>query len=304
MNKSTNFLRLFLKWVCILLATGNLIFLFLFDYQIPGFHHFSPSANSTVTESDASETESANNATIKLEVPFQKMEYDGTEELNLMDGVSVIDMSGIARKDIQVFVYIKTGSSRKEKIIEYSATDDEGHRVTAERKLSLKGSYSGPTIDVLGDMPSIMEGDLDSLVPLLTADNLIKADDGFDNDVTSAVTASVKSEANDSGDCIVTLSITNFLNDTYSTDVMVSTQIDGPMLKLTTDKVTLNAGDSFSFYEYIAAAQDEEGNSLFESISIKGSVDTSTPGEYVLEFYCTDSNGATSPTKKLTVIVK
>lgn len=301
MNKTTSFLRSFLKWVCILAAAGNLIFLFLFDYQLPGFLQRSAPA-SEETETFSSEANTA--ASIELEVPTQKLIYDGSETLDLMDDVSVIDHSGVARQDIDVFVSVKSGSSRKEKIIEYSATDEEGHRVTAERTLSIAGNYSGPLLEVLGDLPDIAEEELSSLAAVLIEDGIVKAEDGFGNDITSSVTASVKSEANGDGECIVTLSITNFLNDTSALDVAVSTQTSGPVLRLTTNKVTLSVGDSFSFYDYIASAQDEEGNSLFQQISMKGSVDTSTPGEYVLEFYCADYSGNVSPTKTLTVTVK
>lgn len=304
MNKIFNFLRFLFKWICILLAIGNLLFLFLFDYQIPDFLRPYFSSDPILEETEAIEAETAVDPTITIEVPSHKLEYDGSDDLDLMDGVSVIDISGIARKEIQVFVSMKAGNTRKEKIIEYSATDENGNRVTAERKLSLIGSYSGPFIEILGEMPSVMDDELPSLASLLADEGLIRAEDGFGRDVTTSVTSSIKSEDTESGECIVTLSITNMLNDTYSTEVTVSTQFDGPMLKLTTDKITLNTGDSFSFYEYIAAAQDEDGNSLFESISMKGSVDTYTPGEYVLEFYCTDASGTPSPSKKLTVIVK
>ena len=122
--------------------------------------------------------------------------------------------------------------------------------------------------------------------------------------MAGSITPSVKTDADESGACVVTLSVTNLLNDTYAADITVATQTSGPVLRLTTDKVTLKVGDSFSFFDYIAAAEDENGNSLFRSISMNGSVDTSTPGTYTLEFYCTDDNGVPSPTKTLTVVVE
>lgn len=305
MNKTTNILFSFLKWLITILAVGNLIFLFVFDYQIPGFLRLPfLSAGSAVEETEGSETETTDSALIRINVPSQALSYDGSGKLDLMDGISVTDANGTEQSDIKIFSSIKAGSSRREKIIEYSATDANGTRVTAERTLTLAGSYAGPSIEILGDMPSVMEDELPSLASRLASDGLMKADDGFGKDVTSSVISSVKSEADDSGSCTVTLSIVNLVNDTYSLDVNISTHISGPVLRLTKDKVTLNVGETFNFFDYIAAAQDEEGNSLFESISMRGSVDTSTPGEYTLEFYCTDSSGTTSPVKKLTVTVK
>ena len=205
---------------------------------------------------------------------------------------------------MKVFATLKAGSSRTEKIVEYSITDENGARITAERRLRLSSNYVGPNIEILGTIPDITEEELGSIVPLLTSENLIAASDGFGNDVTSSITSAIKSQANASDDSVVTLSIINMLNDSFSTDVIVHIQPEGPVLKLTADKVTINAGDGFSFYEYIAKAEDTEGNSLFNNISMNGSIDPYTPGEYVLEFYCTDSNGASSPVKRLTVTVK
>lgn len=299
MRTFTKVLVSFLKCLIVLAAAGNLVFLFLFDYHLP----FLP-ANTLETESEHNEPETQIAALLQLSVPSKPMNYDGTAKLDLMDGVSVRDLSGIEQSDVKVFATLKSGSSRTEKIIEYSITDENGTLITTERRLRLSSNYTGPNIEILGTIPDIAEEELGSLVSLLTSENLILASDGFGNDVTSSITSAVKSQANASDDSVVTLSIVNMLNDSFSTDVIVHTQPDGPVLKLTTDKVTISVGDSFSFYEYISTAEDEEGNSLFNSISINGSVDPYTPGEYVLEFYCTDSSGTSSPVKRLTVTVK
>ncbi len=299
MKTFTKFLTFLLKGLIVLAAVGNLALLFLFDYQIPFLH-----SGTVETESEHDETDTAGLALLQLFVPSKPIEYDGTGKLDLMDGVVVRDLFGIEQSGVKVFSTLKSGSSRTEKIVEYSVTDENGTRITAERTLRLSSNYIGPNIEILGTIPDIEEEELDNIVALLTSENLIFANDGFGSDVTSSITSTVKSQANVSDDSVVTLSIVNMLNDSFSTDVIVHTQPDGPVLKLTTDKVTISVGDSFSFYEYIAKAEDEEGNSLFNSISMNGSVDPYTPGEYVLEFYCTDSNGTSSPVKRLTVTVK
>lgn len=309
MNKTRKFFASLLKGVIALLALGNLVLLFVFDYRIPGFSlpdRFTSStpAPSSEQPSTSVETESSGSSALKIVVPSEALSYDGTDELDLAKGVSVQDASGAERKDIKLFSTIKAGNARNEKVIEYSATDENGNRITAERKLTLGSNYAGPSIHVEEDLPNLSEEELPNLVSKLIEDNLISADDGFGQDITSAVTSTVKSEEDESGDCAVTLQVVNMLNDSYSADVTIHTRTSGPVLKLTTDAVTLNVGDTFSFYEYIAAAQDENGNDLYGNIRMDGSVDTSTPGDYVLEFYCVDDQGNVSPKKKLTVTVQ
>lgn len=320
MNTLKKILLTYGKWIIAFLAVANLVLLFIFDYHIPflGSRGTKVETITSTTENDAedsdingdnsniggSDSSGSGESTLQLHIPSDALTYDGTSNLDLLNGVVVSDASGTERSDIQVFTTIKSGSSRKEKIIEYSVTDENGQRVAAERQLNLGDNYTGPKIEVLGDMPVTSDEEMVNLMTVLISNHLIQADDGFGLDITDSVSASVKSEADTSGNAIVTLSVTNIVNDSYAVDVNVPTVLSGPTIKLTTDRVTLQAGDSFSFYNYIEYARDDDGTDLSRYISVEGTVDTYTPGEYTLEFFCNDTDGNISDKKTLTVIVQ
>lgn len=303
MNKKNSFLFSVFKWLITLLAVGNLIFLFVFDYRLPGFFSFS---SSKAEEAEHPQPEraaaSVDSKLLQIKVPSQPLTYDGSTILNLRDGVSITDASGIEQTDVTLFSTVKPGPSRRQKMIEYSVTDASGNLITAERPLNLGSNYAGPSIELLGDVPDLAEEDLSDLAAILISENLVQADDGFGADITSSITASID-EADASGSLNATLSVVNLVNDTCSLNIELASQTSGPSLRLTTDRTTVSVDEEFSFFDYIASAEDEYGNSLFESIHVEGAVDTSTPGDYVLEFYCTDDAGNTSPVKTLTVTV-
>lgn len=309
MQKNPKNTALIIKALIVALALGNLIFLFVFNYQLPGFLRFSSKKETSSQESedlqtatDENDTTSSAESSWTIQVPSEALNYDGTTELNLDDGVTVLDASG-TEQNVDVFTTIMAGESAGKKIVEYSVTDADGNRITARRDLILS-NYSGPSITLLGEIPEMESEEVPNLITHLTSSQLLFANDGFGNDITSSTTAAITNEDDENGEYTVTLSITNMFNDTFSTEVVVNIPTSGPVIKLNTSEVTLKVGENFSFYKYIEYARDEEGNSLSGNISMQGSVDTSTPGTYELEFYCSDSKGNISPRKKLTVIVE
>lgn len=295
----------FLKVLLLILAVGNLGALFIFDYSIPGVNSSSSNAglsdNQTTTNSLSKDDSSADSLTINL--PEGKMTYDGSGSFDLSDGVIVTDASGNV-VDNKIFTSIKTGDSIRNKIVEYSVEDSDGNIFTATRDLELSSSYHGPSIEVFGDIPLLTYDELNNISRLLIDSGLIKGDDGFGKDITSTVTSSVKSEDPASGSAIVTLSAVNMFNDTFSLDVTVQYAPDGPILKLTTNRVTINKGESFDALRYVEYARDENGQSLSSRIRVSGSVDINTPGEYSIEIYATNYEGLKTPVQTLKVTVK
>jgi hypothetical protein len=76
-----------------------------------------------------------------------------------------------------------------------------------------------------------------------------------------------------------------------------------PIIRLTTDRVTLNVGDSFNYANYIKDAVDDKDN-VFRRIQIRGNYSTKNPGTYTLTFSATDSDGNRSNEEKLTLVVQ
>lgn len=294
-----------IKKVLAIVAVANLIALFIFDYRLPFFS--AKTSNNAVTSADANDTSDlipAGDVSLHIQVPDEAMTYDGTQELDLLREVVVVDDAGEELSGYTVDTEIMAGSSALEKNIVYSINTGSDTLVTAERLLILTDTYAGPSIEIMGSMPVTSPDEIEDLAKVLISGNLIQAVDGFGNDITSMVTASVKSGADETGNIIVTLTVTNVVNDSFSTDVTIPTAQHGPVVKLLSNQVTLSVGDSFSIYNYIDYARAEDGTDLSNRISVDGHVDTSTPGEYVLEFYCSDTEGNISKHEKLTVTVQ
>lgn len=312
MTKIKRFFHTSFKGIIALLALANLVYLFVFNYRLPGFAaallpSASPAAAPTVPVPAETEKSSAVRA-LQINVPESPLYYDGSQSLDLVSGVTVTAASGAELGLSDLFTTVKTGSSPYEKVIEYSYRDASGNRASAQRILTLPITYGGPRITFSdAPLPDLSEDDLDDIAELLADEEILQADDGFGQDITSSVTADAGS-VDAAGECTVTFSVTNMLNDSCSAKMTVQLSdalpTSGPVLTLSTDEITINVGDSFQFFDYIERAEDEDGTSLYQNISVNGSVDTSTAGTYQLEIYCMNSAGEISPTRTLTVHVE
>lgn len=324
MSKFKQFFNSVFKWVIAALALGNLVFLFVFDYQLPDFiksrlpdkvvtavnvETVSDKAAAVAASVAQSETQRQEEDSLQIQFPEEDLFYDGNGSLDLIAGVSVVTASGEEYSNMGLFTTIKSSKMPNEKIVEYSITDDNGRQVTAERTLKLDSAYNGPSIDITDAPTSVSQSDLARITDLWNEEGILHADDGFGRDISSAVTAEVSAIA-DTTEYRISLSVVNMLNDTCTQNIVVnvadagSEPTSGPVLKLTQSSVVLQVGDSFEFLEYIASAEDDDGTQLYQSISVNGSVDTSTPGTYDLDMYCTNYRGETSPIVTLTVYVE
>lgn len=314
------------KLVIVTLALGNLVFLFAFNYELPGFLSNSSSkedsleadnSNKDDTENDANDKDSTENdtngndsdnsstdsdSTLQIVVPDEPFVYDGSDTLNLNNQVAVLKGSKTPITDVPVFTTIIAGESTTKKVIEYSIQDDEGNRITARRDLILN-NYTGPSITLLDEIPELKPEDIPHLLSILQNENLISAEDGYGNDITASITSKTTSEDMISGIYVVTMNIVNLFNDTFSTEVTVHAPLTKPVLKLNTNEITLKVGEPFLFYRYIEYAKDIDGTNLNDRISMRGSVNTSKAGTYTLQFYCSDVKGNTSSMQTLTVHV-
>ena len=79
-----------------------------------------------------------------------------------------------------------------------------------------------------------------------------------------------------------------------------------PVLTLVSDTLELTKGQPFDVVAQVADITDDNDDryALFRRIQVKGVFDLNTPGEYVLEYYATDSDGNESPRRQLKLTVK
>lgn len=295
----------YVKYIIALLAVINLIALFLFEYRLPFFSSKTsePAVSSSNTDFSADIPVSIDSS-LHISVPEDPLYYDGTSDLSLLADTIVVDDTGMEQPDYTIATEISAGASAREKVITYSISGTNGSTISAERTMLLSDNYIGPSIELFGNVPVVSPESIDELTDILASSGLIQALDGFGNDITSNITAFVKSTDSSSDTAVVTLTVINSVGDSVSIDVTVPTAQHGPMIKLNTNRVTLSVGDNFSIYDYIESALAEDGTNLSGRISVEGTVDTSTAGEYTLEFFCSDTDGNVSPHETLTVIVE
>ena len=298
-------------------AIANLAALFLFQYQFPESWNLpfglSTAKPEQTSETDALLTDGLNqdgteeepiDEGIRLEIPTAPVSYNGTGLLDLMYNVYVVNADGTTAQGVEVETSISEGSSRREKIITYTAVTPGGNTLTAERVLNLGNRYTGPSINILAALPFCPVGEAAEYSTRLKDEGVISADDGFGEDLTDSVVSSLKRYNAAEEEATILLSVTNRFGDNYETEVIVPMNATGIVLTLSAKYATIKVGETFSALDYIDQCYDAEGNSLTSRVVREGDVDSNTPGEYPVTVYCTDAQGTKSMVRNMTVSVE
>lgn len=301
-SKTPLFLQI-LKYLIAALAALNLVVLLLlpssFSFSIKPINikDFIPFGNRAANSGSSSDAEISQYA---IELESDTITYDGTGELNLLDGVSLTGPDG-ALSNQNIFVHIKTGDSISQKIIEYTAKV-EGEQVSANRTLVLE-HYSGPSLHLPDSFPTIEDSELDSILDTLLEDDDFYADDGYGNDITQSVVASYTQEEESPYIAHYVFKVSNSYNDSTaaSADISITPR---PIITLTDHEITVPLHASFSALSYVSTAVDTDGSSLTRSIIIDGNVDTSVAGEYTLTYTVYSPSGMRSNPAELIVTVE
>ena len=90
------------------------------------------------------------------------------------------------------------------------------------------------------------------------------------------------------------------------TPTIVITNPAAPVLTLVTDRLEIQAGASFNNIGQVADIVDDKDDryTLFRRIQIHGNYNTAVPGEYLLQYLCSDTDGNLSPVRDFTLVVK
>ena len=206
--------RNYLRNAIVFLAILNLILLYVFDYRVPvlaGLMDRMENRNSveysevTVAEEDLSE---------QLTIIFEKdsLRYDGEGELDLLDGVSVMDESGNKYNNDNLTVEV-SGDNKKEKTVRYTYSDKAGNTAEAERTLKLS-HYDGPSIELGEELPDLRDEDIDNLKNVYSG--YYTAKDGFGLDITSSVVITAEEGKKEDGYYELSFQVTNLYGDTVT----------------------------------------------------------------------------------------
>lgn len=285
-----------IKTLIVGLAIINLIALFVFDYEVPEILKFWDKDDEVVVN-DSNESEAS---AYSITFDSDELVYDGTAELNLMNGVTVNGPEGPVT-DLEVFANIVTADSLNEKEVVYSIDAPDG-QVTASRKLTLV-NYTGPSLVLPETMPEVEEADLATYVTLMPTDGTFAAKDGYGKDITAQVSANYTIDATNPTVVHFVFSVTNMFNDKVSVPADITIDSDRPILVLKQASVTIPKGGSFQPLDYIEKAETQQGADLLHTIAVEGNVDVNTPGKYELT-YTVDDNGIKSVPQKLEVVVE
>ena len=225
----------------------------------------------------------------------EELVYDGTRDLDLLEGVSLENFSQEELKN-KVFISITPADNLSRKTIEYTADTEKG-RIRSNRSLRLV-NYNGPKIELPDEMPSVTMDEVDQIMDLLSEDESYKAEDGFGKDAREHVQVNIEKSVINSAEVQYTFVLENVFGDRTmeKADVFIS---DVPaVITLNEKEVFLKAGDSFDATEYIEKAVDPAGESIIEEVICNGDFNSAQSGEYLVTY---DLRGQTV---SLTVVVE
>lgn len=225
--------------------------------------------------------------------------YDGTGELDLLDGVSAQGEDGT---DLTNRLNAKIVLAGNDKEIRYSVSNDNGQIVYKARNLVLK-NYQGPEI-IANDHLNFDVKDLSNLVTVLNERGELKGLDGFGKDITNQIT--YQREKVSDGIYRLTFTLNNIYLDSTSLTVKanISGAISDPILELYRPSIELDVGSVFYPEDYIKIANDENGNSIKNQVEISSLPNTMQPGVYNVLYLLASNDNNVIVTKKLEVTIK
>ena len=213
-----------------------------------------------------------------------ELTYDGTGEIDLLNGVSLYGVSGQPLRDL-VFTKIQTGSHTSEKIIIYSA-DTENGKATARRTLRLI-NYHKPDITLPDELPEVTPDTASSIVSLLLDEGTLSVDDGFGNDAADKLTASYETDSRNSS----IVHYTFFYDSMFGDDIYrkADTKMTASaVLVLRENEITVPRDSDYNPFDNIVSATDTEGADAKDDVVCTGRVNTSKPGVYPVTYTLED----------------
>lgn len=245
---------------------------------------------SAILENRPRETTENDGGQSEISITFEPevLTYDGSGELDLMEGVLAEDGEGRDVTD-QVQAILTAEGTGTEKKIRYSVFDEEGRETTEVRTLEMR-NYNGPSLFV-EDPLEISAEDLNGLAEILQQRGQLSADDGFSRSVPEAVTW-VRQKTGE-GIYEITFTLRNAYLDEAA--VTVSARITGDVqditLELSQTEITIGTGEEFYPLDYVTDASDPSYGDLMSGIQVANSVDVTQPGRYTVVYTVTSADG-------------
>ena len=297
-TRKTSLLPVIKTAVCIA-AVVNLAALFIFHYGFSSVLAGEPDTAAIAALPKG--TENAEEKGYEFSFDSDTLTYDGSSDLDLLDGVSLTDPDGNP-VDTEIYARITTKDSISDKIVIYSADTAEG-QLTASRELKLE-NYSGPKFTLPDPLPEVSEASLPSILSTMPDDGSFCAEDGYGNDISSAVTFRYTRSETIPSKVHYVFKVTNMFNDSVSAEADFTISDPRPLITLTENSVTVKQGEVFTPEAYISSAIDIDGTSLLQAVTIQGPLNIDEPGTYTFTYTVTGAGGRSSLPAKLNVTVE
>ncbi len=239
---------------------------------------------------------SKDDATITFEE--ETLSYDGTGLFDAMNGVSAKDADGTDLTNQLNSIIVSEGN---QKYVQYSVSGENGKVVYAKRKLELI-NYQKPSLEVR-DSLQLDASELSSLITYLHDEGLLKATDGFSQDVTSAVTYCRTKKSK--GRYEIVFSYTNAFHDTVTQTVnaSISGDVSDPEITLSQSSVTIAVGSEFLPTQYLVSATDGP-YAATDRVQVTSYVNTAVAGNYRVVYELTSGDGTAYTSASLEVEVR
>ena len=124
----------------------------------------------------------------------------------------------------------------------------------------------------------------------------LSVQDVIDGDITDMVRVSPLATTSEADTYLITCQVTNSMGDTASQILPViqlsgSSSLSRPQVLLKDYLIYLQAGASFNAKSYLSSVKTAEGNGSLADVTISGTVDTDTPGTYMVRYTYPDAGG-------------
>ena len=226
--------------------------------------------------------------------------YDGTSELDIMQGVLVTDEDGNDRTS-DARAVLQNTEQLNQKMIYYSL-NGYSEKLTDQGRMLLLENYTGPTIQVDSEV-QLTVTQLGNLPGVLAERKQLEADNGYGKEITGQV--SWYREKTAEGEYSIFFTVSNEFGDVATAQCRA--YIDGVKddieLTLRQEQISISQNEPFVPLDWVLEAEDANGENLIDGVEVEGTVNSSVPGNYTITYRLTSLDGRQCATRNLSVKV-
>lgn len=226
--------------------------------------------------------------------------YDGTSELDLMQGVLVTDEDGKDRTS-DARAVLQNTEQLNQKMIYYSL-NGYSEKLTDQGRMLLLENYTGPTIQVDSEV-QLTVTQLGNLPGVLAERKQLEADNGYGKEITGQV--SWYREKTAEGEYSIFFTVSNEFGDvaTAQCRAYIDGVKDDIVLTLRQEQISISQNEPFVPLDWVLEAEDANGENMIDGVEVEGTVNSSVPGNYTITYRLKSLDGRQCATRNLSVKV-